>query len=1767
MSAEKPISREAAAQEPRAAHGLGTRPELEAAGAAYVALASAAMTKDCTRTLISWSIPRLGVCLMKIFAAQLAPLLSALIVTWLAISPSLAIASIPMAIWQQPYEAIDEMQGGAGERLTLLVDRTQNGDIGEATGVELPFGFRLLGSETYLKFNVGAKGYISFGVGADFSASRGEADYLVREPAPKSVIAAWWGDHACEKVGSVKTKTLGAAPNRQFVIEWSDCWEKGPQGARTDHTFQAQIWLREGSDAFRVKYGTATAAPLVAPRRLNLSWGVKPRSGAGSFGLARDGGPAGCVPNSTVGSNPRPCSVQHDFPYESVIQYGLLDQPDVSGRVQQQIVSRSPTQIGLDATLSILNLSSLQIGGLGYELYLESRYAEPEQSRIKIVEGPPSESLGAGETKLIRRELRIERPPNGDYRLCALLDPEDRIGDIDRSNNWICSTERFLLGPDLTGTITAPVAAGAGETVSVPISFENVGEGPAGPFDYRIRLRDNEGGTSLSDLFIDRFEGTLQPPGGAGPNEERLVVEVQLPQVMKFRAYVFELEIDLGREVDDFNRANNRVRSSGSMHHFMPELRIDSQGSRVHFPDGCYYGEPVEAVVKICNHGVADARHFFPALVMSHGSQINFNDDVPAASSPAFCGDLGGANHNPCTAAGAICSFQYCRTECTEDEDCGATTKGCWSDPLLSQTLGREAKSCQNILRFGTAPSEEKCETYFMEGRIPTENRWGEAYEAEDLSFYLIDDAQQGLSQARSSVLSVGSMECRPPLLDLAPVELVPQSPLVAGKIAKIHRRIENLGFINQPPDGSQRPERQAFTYQYFLAPGPAVSREQIPVALESTGGAGWASITRRGIEERVDRVQIPEHILPGSYYLGLLLDPDDEHVELNKENNLFVFPDPIQVEAAGLRVATSSLPRATVGRAFSQGLRAAGGAAPYRWEGEHLPPGIELSEDGRLHGVAALEGRFAFTAKVRSGSSTSERMLALEVLPGQSPLEISTEILPTAVRGASYGGWFNPDTGRREEGVRLAAVGGLPPYRWSLVAGAEGGRPPEGIAPPTEDGWLRGQATLMAQSAPFLVEVRDQLGNRAERALEIHVVEGDALRISSGLFPLAFTGEPYLGGCIEAAGGGGSFSWEVDPTTLPPGLEHWAEGSTLCLEGAPLRCGFFRVGLQVADGRGQKIATQIPLSVECGALQLRSDEVRPVEVGEEIAFQLRALPSEQPRFLLYRGSLPAGLSLREDGLIQGVVSGDQPAERYDAILELSDPLGRRSLSALTMRVEPPLSDGGPAVAKRDGSSCSSGGGGVSLGALALGLLGMIAWPRRPSLGKPAASGRGAASPLGRRSAPLQRLSPWRFFAGCRLRGSEPPAGLRLRYRPAAPLFGLMGLLGLGCGWEGKTPAVKELCAEVQCDAGMVCDEADGICRCGGSLVCSADEYCKLDPTPSCLTEHCLGGQACTKGQSCDPQTGMCLCGSSSCAEDEHCEEGVCVVEGRCDAASCPDGMSCDPEDGRCKCEGIVCDEGEICVEGSCSYDPCAGVSCGSNSVCNPEDGRCRCGGPDGQFCSTGEACIELEPTQPPRCAISTKCDGVDCRGGTVCDPEDGSCRCGGIGTLYPHCEEGAGCIDGACRGSLLCEPGGVPTLCEPGLHCDPYDGLCKCGGVDGTLCAESEGCFYLAAGPSCLPTCTLLEVPSSCGPGHGCYFEPGSGPESGYCAPMGDGFLGERCSEQSDCSQHLHCNALGRCARLCNAEESPELCLSIGQHYHCASFSFGDPFGYCRPP
>ncbi|HEV3400348.1 MAG TPA: Ig domain-containing protein [Acidimicrobiales bacterium] len=192
--------------------------------------------------------------------------------------------------------------------------------------------------------------------------------------------------------------------------------------------------------------------------------------------------------------------------------------------------------------------------------------------------------------------------------------------------------------------------------------------------------------------------------------------------------------------------------------------------------------------------------------------------------------------------------------------------------------------------------------------------------------------------------------------------------------------------------------------------------------------------------------------------------------------------PSPTTTVASGFRITTDALGNGNVGTNYTGYIEACcGSGSPYRWSlvAGRVPDGLKFAGDSlRLIQTTAVTGRpttvqtTSFTVEARDGSGNTARKTFSITIDPPRPLVITNQsdtLAPGRV-GASYA------TG-------VFADGGVPPYRWSLVAGAL----PPGLSLTTSPGRITGTPTT-AGTFTFTLRVADSGGQQATGQFSITI-------------------------------------------------------------------------------------------------------------------------------------------------------------------------------------------------------------------------------------------------------------------------------------------------------------------------------------------------------------------------------------------------------------------------------------------------------------------------------------------------------------------------------------------------------------------------------------------------------------------------------------------------------------------------------------------------------
>jgi hypothetical protein len=171
--------------------------------------------------------------------------------------------------------------------------------------------------------------------------------------------------------------------------------------------------------------------------------------------------------------------------------------------------------------------------------------------------------------------------------------------------------------------------------------------------------------------------------------------------------------------------------------------------------------------------------------------------------------------------------------------------------------------------------------------------------------------------------------------------------------------------------------------------------------------------------------------------------------------------PQKVEPGTKHVKIATPSLPNGAVGVSYNATLTADGGTTPYTWSIDKgtLPAGLSLdSGTGIISGMPTTSGDSTFTVKVSDNSTPvkSDTKRYTIMIGASEALIITTVNMADGVEQTAYN-------------ATVLALGGTPPYTWSIA----GGKLPDGLMIDTASGVISGTPTKKG-NYNFTIQVSD---------------------------------------------------------------------------------------------------------------------------------------------------------------------------------------------------------------------------------------------------------------------------------------------------------------------------------------------------------------------------------------------------------------------------------------------------------------------------------------------------------------------------------------------------------------------------------------------------------------------------------------------------------------------------------------------------------------------
>jgi hypothetical protein len=332
-------------------------------------------------------------------------------------------------------------------------------------------------------------------------------------------------------------------------------------------------------------------------------------------------------------------------------------------------------------------------------------------------------------------------------------------------------------------------------------------------------------------------------------------------------------------------------------------------------------------------------------------------------------------------------------------------------------------------------------------------------------------------------------------------------------------------------------------------------------------------------------------------------------------------------------RIATTALPNLIVGKPMSDyplQVSTNSGVAPYSWYADSLPFGIKLSTNGTMSGTATAVGVYAVDV-VCVDSSVPPYIANAELsITVATDLAIVSAGLPNATVTTPYS-------------EALACSGGIPPYTWSIVAGAV----PVGLVLGADTGILSGtpvtynSTTDFSKTFTITAQAIDAIGSIATANLSLSLKPA-SLQFGNLDQNLVFVGNTFE--MVLPVFGGTS------PYTLASFTDDGTIGNGLVIVN-PIR-----------------VATVAGVTPPALTITSNNQSVYPASYPYDAAFELTATGGQAP----YKFSVvPTGTTLPGAVVSAAMMTSAVTADgRYTVNVQCTDGLGNKTTRLISVAAQ-----------------------------------------------------------------------------------------------------------------------------------------------------------------------------------------------------------------------------------------------------------------------------------------------------------------------------------------------------------------------------------------------------------------------------------------------------------------------------------------------------------------
>jgi hypothetical protein len=401
-----------------------------------------------------------------------------------------------------------------------------------------------------------------------------------------------------------------------------------------------------------------------------------------------------------------------------------------------------------------------------------------------------------------------------------------------------------------------------------------------------------------------------------------------------------------------------------------------------------------------------------------------------------------------------------------------------------------------------------------------------------------------------------------------------------------------------------------------------AVTSGQLPAGIALTSSTGVISGTPTA---------------SGIFSFGIMLTDGASSAEKNVSRTVSIFVAPAPMEMA----PTTTL-FATNGVAYSQALQVSGGTPSYTWSvaSGKLPAGLSLaSSTGTISGTPNTSGIVSFDVSVHD-SERPARVRSSVVTMDIAPAHLS--LVAPAIATATAGSFFSET---------LQAIGGAPAYRWSIATGSL----PSGLTLNSSTGTISGVPSVSG-TATFTAMVND--GSNPVQAGSASVtisIAAPPLVIAASALPSVMVATAYSQ-ALQVTGGTAPYRWSISSGQLASGLTLSPAG---IISGVPTLSGSLSFTATVSDSSSpmQSASTIRAVTVIPTPLTAIAPVLPLHTIGATYAQSFVASGGTAPyTWRLTSGSLPAGLTLTQSGMVSGVAQASGTSTFTATVNDSSSP-------------------------------------------------------------------------------------------------------------------------------------------------------------------------------------------------------------------------------------------------------------------------------------------------------------------------------------------------------------------------------------------------------------------------------------------------------------------------------------------------------------------------------